>query len=90
MSLHIHTVIHRTTQHLDVVILQKQVNRLLWEAQKKLHQWLPEWGTRLHQQALLSLQHQSAQYFDELGRCSRNLMEDANDGCYFLLILSIF
>lgn len=49
MSLHIQTVIHRIMYHLDVVVMQKQVNGLLWEAQKKLDQRVPKRRTRLHQ-----------------------------------------
>lgn len=89
MTLHIQTVIRAVECHLDVVVMQKQVNCLLWEAQKELDQRLPKWRTRLHQQALLRLQHQTTQYVDELRRCSRNLVEDADDGRYLLLILPI-
>ena len=77
------------THYLDVVVIQEQVNSLLWEAQKELDQWLPEWRTCLHQQALLCLQHQTAQHINKLWCCSRNLVEDSNDGCYLLLILPI-
>jgi len=77
------------THYLDVVVIQVQVNSFLWEAQKELDQRLPERRTCLHQQALFCLQHQTAQHINKLRHCSRNLVEDANDSCYLLLILPI-
>ena len=74
--------------YLDAVVTEEKVYCFLGEPQQELEEWLTEGRAGLNEQGLLCLEHEATQHLYELGGGCGDLVENADDCGYLLLVLS--